>query len=186
MGLDERIGTEFLSPGLGYGGSCFPKDVASLYYQCDEAGVVGAGLLEEVEIQNKMAVQRARDTVRGVPFPARRIAVLGRAFKPGTSDTRDSQAVRLADELMADGYDVVVHDPEADPGPYESAPSVMNAVFGADLVVIATAWPEYLKVNWLLAAAYMNRCWMYDPWNFIGPETARDAGMHYIGTGGHE
>lgn len=189
VGLDERIGTGFLAPGLGYGGSCLPKDVASLQAQYPTS------LLDAVSFENGITMDRAVITVRHLVPPlvpeiptARktRVAILGMSFKPGADDLRCSRPLEFALRIADMGYEVVTHDPVADAS--EILPSVRNvdeACTGADLVIVATAWDEYRDLPWEQVADSMRTPRLYDPWNFIGPEIAAKAGLAYTGTGGH-
>ncbi|MER7773259.1 UDP-glucose/GDP-mannose dehydrogenase family protein [Kitasatospora sp. NPDC096140] len=153
MGLDKRIGHAGMRPGLGYGGGCLPKDVAAFAYAAGEMGAaVAAGLLDAVQAVNRgrqhaavaLITQALNSDVRG-----RTIAFLGGAFKAGTSDVRDSPALRLADRLHQLGATVRLFDPEAQDNARRTHPhlafadSALDATHEADLVVIATEWPAF-------------------------------------------
>ena len=152
IGTDERIGSAFLFPGPGYGGSCFPKDVKALVRTARDCGN-DLRILESVEAVNESQKERLfhklRQALRG-HLDGKRIAVWGLAFKPNTDDMRDSPALTLIDQLLAAGARVIVHDPAAmDEGrrrlgdTVEFADSSYDAIAGADALVVVTDWNEY-------------------------------------------
>lgn len=153
---DQRIGWEFLNPGVGYGGSCFPKDIRALIDQANSAGA-DCGLLERIDEVNERqkqvmpqaVVDHFDQDVRG-----RRIAVWGLAFKPGTDDIRESPSLALIEQLLAQGAQVTVHDPEA----MENVRAVFgdsilyfddkfDAAWSADALVVMTDWSEYRELD---------------------------------------
>jgi len=157
LGLDKRIGPEFLSPGIGYGGGCLPKDTRAFMARARELGVTeSAALLREVDATNMrqrsrtvdLAAQMLDDRLAGA-----RVAVLGAAFKAGSDDVRDSPALDVATTLCARGAHVVVHDPQALDNVRRTRPQlgtaedVEQAVTGAELVLVLTEWPEYASLD---------------------------------------
>ncbi|MGH8910887.1 MAG: UDP-glucose dehydrogenase family protein, partial [Acidimicrobiia bacterium] len=148
MGRDHRIGPHFLKPGPGYGGSCFPKDTEALIGVAEDAGydfkllkaVIEADASQRLRVIDKIR-QAAGGGLRG-----RRIAIWGLAFKAGTDDVRESPSLRIARSLHSDGADVVFFDPEATSEEFGSAPTALEAVRDADVLVIATEWPEFVDV----------------------------------------
>ncbi len=152
LALDPRIGSAMLDAGLGFGGSCIPKDIRALLARGLELGVADAQLLREVEAINIRRRQRvlglARQTLGG-SVAGHRIAVWGAAYKPGTDDVRDSPALAVARELAAAGATVVVHDPKALPAVADEAPDLQRcadleaALDGAQLLLHLTDWPDY-------------------------------------------
>ncbi|MFI6595022.1 UDP-glucose dehydrogenase family protein [Nonomuraea sp. NPDC050536] len=153
IGIDKRIGHGGMRPGIGYGGGCLPKDVAAFTHRIDELGAHEAHrLLSAVESVNASRARAAVELVEkahGGPIAGRTIAVLGAAFKAGTSDVRDSPALRLAAGLVERGAVPVIYDPEALEAAREFHPefayadTAIHAVTGADLVVLGTEWPEF-------------------------------------------
>ncbi|HLT60679.1 MAG TPA: UDP binding domain-containing protein, partial [Microlunatus sp.] len=154
LGLDKRIGREHLSPGLGFGGGCFPKDIRALAVRADELGVPTlSGLISSVEMINaaqrsqvaELAVEQLGGDVTG-----KKVAVLGAAFKPGTDDTRDSPALTVADQLHRHGARVEIYDPQARLTPREGftqVADVTSAVRDADIVLHLTEWPEFRDLD---------------------------------------
>ncbi len=150
LGLDERIGRGHLSPGLGFGGGCFPKDIRALAVRADELGVeVLSSLIESVEaINNAQRIELAELAIDQVGGDIRnkKAAVLGATFKPGTDDTRDSPALTVADYLHERGAIVEVYDPQARLAPrddFTQVGSIDEAVRDADIVLHLTEWPEF-------------------------------------------
>jgi UDPglucose 6-dehydrogenase len=192
MGLDERIGPHFLRAGLGYGGSCFPKDVDAFIHlaaQVDER----FGLLEEVRDINVRQRAHVLDKLRGELWhlQGKSIAVLGAAFKPGTDDLRESPALHLARELLAEGAEVRVYDPVALPAVEreDAAPGavlhddVEKALDGAHAAIVATEWPEVRAVAPARFVELLAYPIVVDARNALDPEAMRAAGLQYHGIG---
>jgi UDPglucose 6-dehydrogenase len=185
MGLDERIGPRFLNAGLGWGGSCFPKDILALIKTASEYGYAPRILKSALEVnddQRRIALEvllRYLKIIRGA-----RIGVLGIAFKPNTDDVRDSAALEVIRMLSERDAVVVAYDPMIPdiPGvrtvsdPYE----VAN---GADAIILATAWPEFLALDLDKLRARANGNLFFDGRNVLDPSAVRRAGFHYIGIG---
>ncbi len=185
IGLDHRIGPHFLRPGPGFGGSCFPKDTRALLSTAREVGY-GFPLLESVLSTNAYQATRVVDRVaREIGrLVGRRVAVWGVAFKAGTDDVRESPAVRMIDEFVQRGADVVVFDPVAPvPAGVEAAGSALEAVKGADALVVATEWPEFTTVDLSEVAAAMSGDLVLDARNLLDPAAATTAGLRYRGIG---
>jgi UDPglucose 6-dehydrogenase len=191
MGADRRIGSSFLRPGLGFGGSCFPKDVAALKQLAGNSGYhfqLLASVIEVNELQKRRVVGvLAR---RLGPLAGRRVALLGLAFKPGTDDVREATSLVLAARLAAEGVDLVVHDPVVGPGvtallPFGTrrAATAAEAVRGADAAVIVTEWPEYAGLLDAGTAASMARPLLVDGRNLLDPAAAAAAGYEWTGIG---
>jgi UDPglucose 6-dehydrogenase len=187
IGHDRRIGKSFLRAGVGFGGSCFPKDSLALKQLAANSGYhfqVLNAVIEVNELQKRRVVGKLSEllgTLRG-----KRIALLGLAFKPNTDDTREAPAFVLAGRLLAEGADVVVWDPVASSdGLYgvEQVESVDRAAEGADAVVLVTEWPELADVDWGAIAATMRRTVFVDGRNMLDPETMRAAGFRYDAIG---
>ncbi|WP_101294986.1 UDP-glucose 6-dehydrogenase AglM [Halegenticoccus soli] len=153
IGLDDRIGERFLRSGVGWGGSCFPKDVSALVAAAREVGY-DPQLLEAAVAVNDEQPRRLLDLLAGrVDVPGARIAVLGLAFKPGTDDVRHSRAIPVIESLLDRGADVVAYDPAAAGNmralfpDVEYAPSAAGALRGADGAVVLTDWEEFATLD---------------------------------------
>ncbi|MBO1332905.1 UDP-glucose/GDP-mannose dehydrogenase family protein [Streptomyces sp. VRA16 Mangrove soil] len=157
VGADSRIGPHFLDPGLGFGGSCFPKDIRAFAARAEELGAGEAvAFLHEVDRintrQRRRTVERARRLLGGT-FAGRRVGVLGAAFKPGSDDVRDSPALAVATAVRAQGAAVRVHDPQALDNARAVCPDltytldIPKACEDADLVLHLTQWPEYRAID---------------------------------------
>ena len=153
IGLDGRIARPFLDSGLGWGGSCFPKDVAAIVAAAREAGYEPPMLNAATEVNDLQPRRMLRLLERHVDPEGARVAVLGLAFKPGTDDVRNSRAVPLVEGLVDRGASVVVHDPVAVENargslpPVEEAADAADALEGADACLVATDWPEYADLS---------------------------------------
>jgi len=157
LGHDARIGRRFLSPGLGYGGGCLPKDIRGFRATAADLGadslVSWLGTVDEINLgRRERVVELARSAV-GESLAGRRVAVLGVAFKPNSDDVRDSPSLAVCDRLAAEGAIVSVHDPVAMPTAAAKrpalryAPSVSEAAEGADLVLHLTEWSDYRAID---------------------------------------
>jgi UDPglucose 6-dehydrogenase len=157
LGYDARIGRRFLSPGLGYGGGCLPKDVRAFRATASALGVDSlVSLLTTVDAINlgrrERVIALARQAAGGA-LDGRRVAVLGVAFKPNCDDVRDSPSLAICDRLVAEGAIVSVHDPVAMPNAAKKqpglvyAPSISEAAEGADLVLHLTEWSDYQAID---------------------------------------
>ena len=185
MGRDHRIGPHFLKPGPGYGGSCFPKDTEALIGVAEDAGydfkllksVIEADASQRIRVVDKIR-QAAGGGLRG-----RRIAMWGLAFKAGTDDVRESPALRVARALQRDGADVVVFDPEATSSEVTSASSAVEAARDADVLVVATEWPEFAEVDLAQVRKVMRGHRIVDTRNLLEPAHVRQVGFDYVGMG---
>jgi UDPglucose 6-dehydrogenase len=185
LATDPRIGSSFLGPGLGYGGSCFPKDTQALSSFSLRGGYDFRLLKAVIEVN---AAQRFKllDQLEAVlgGFEGSRIALLGLRFKPGTDDVRESIGLELALELQARGATVQVHDPLVKSvAGFEIAASLELACTDANAVLIATAWPEYVHVNWSEIGKTMRTRVMLDGRNAVESERITRAGFVYLGVG---
>jgi UDPglucose 6-dehydrogenase len=193
MGLDARIGSSFLRPGLGFGGSCFPKDVAALKQLAGNSGYhfqLLSAVIEVNELQKRRAVAKLKRHLGSLRD--RRIALWGLAFKPDTDDMREASSVVLAARLVAEGaevagYDPVISDAQAAallPRGIQLAESALNAARGADAVVVVTEWPEFVAPfadGSLLAV--MRTPLVIDGRNLLDPAATRASGFTYEGVG---
>jgi UDPglucose 6-dehydrogenase len=188
MGLDHRLGPYFLRAGIGFGGSCFPKDVSALKQLAGNSGYhfqLLSAVIEVNELQKRRVVaklQRHLGSLRG-----RTIALLGLAFKPGTDDTREASSLVLSSRLLAEGANVRGWDPIADasrlPHGIEIVESVLDAVRDADAAVVVTEWPELSGLASEEVRRAMKNPLIVDGRNLLDPEHVRRAGFAYEGVG---
>ena len=185
VGLDHRIGPHFLQPGPGYGGSCFPKDTLALIGVAEDAGYdfkLLKAVIEADEEQRRRVAAKVRMAAGG-GLRGRRIAMWGVAFKAGTDDVRESPATRIARLLIEEGADVVSYDPEAHSPDIRHADSALEAVEGADVLLIATEWPEFAMVDLASVASRMRGHRIVDARNLLDPKAVRAEGLDYWGLG---
>jgi len=191
IGYDQRIGTKFLSPGIGYGGSCFPKDVRALEQLAVERDYP-APLLHAVELVNRRQVERTvmkfERELGGLS--GRVVAVLGLAFKPNTDDIRDAPALAIIQRLLDRGAVVRAHDPIANGAASEVLGQAValhddmyDAIDGADAVLLATEWNEFRTLDFTRCAQAMRGDLVVDGRNIFDPEKVRAAGLRYLGIG---
>jgi UDPglucose 6-dehydrogenase len=189
MGLDSRIGSKYLKAGIGYGGSCFPKDVSFLKLLAGNSGynfqLVNA-VIEVNELQKRRIVSKLQKHL-GSRLSDKRIALLGLAFKPNTDDMRDAPSVILASRLQAEGAEVRGWDPVAAPGELmkgvEIHQTVLDAVRDADAAVIVTEWDELRELGSPEVREAMRNPLIIDGRNLLDPEAVREAGFAYEGIG---
>ncbi len=190
MGLDSRIGSSFLRAGIGYGGSCFPKDVSALKMLAGNTGYhfqLLTSVIEVNELQKRRVVGKLEKHLGSLL--GKRIALLGLAFKPDTDDMREASSLVLAARLQGEGAEVVAYDPVAVErasellGTVEMAESAEIALDGADAAVLVTEWAEFAELDWAAAAARMNRALLVDGRNFLDGEALVGAGFEYEGIG---
>jgi UDPglucose 6-dehydrogenase len=190
MGLDQRIGPSFLKPGVGYGGSCFPKDVSALKQLAGNSGYhfqLLTAVIEVNELQKRRVVGKLHKHLGSLV--GRRVALLGLAFKPNTDDMREASSLVLAGRLQADGAVVRAYDPVAVEEArklmvgVEFAGSAAEALAGADAAVLVTEWPEFCELDWTLAARSMRGRLVVDGRNCLDPSVVSAAGLTYEGIG---
>jgi UDPglucose 6-dehydrogenase len=190
MGLDERIGTSFLRAGIGYGGSCFPKDVSALKMLAGNTGYhfqLLTSVIEVNELQKRRVVGKLEKHLGSLI--GKRVALLGLAFKPDTDDMREASSLVLAARLQGEGAEVVGYDPVAAEraasllGSVEMATSALEALEGADAAVLVTEWREFAELDWGTVAERMARPLLVDGRNFLDPEKLIAAGFEYEGIG---
>jgi UDPglucose 6-dehydrogenase len=188
IGMDHRIGRDFLNAGIGYGGSCFPKDIAAFITISERLGTP-LNLLKEVQRINNAQKERFLKAIRETLWVLRekRIAVWGLTFKPDTDDVRSSVAIELVANLLREGANVVAYDPKgmqkaraikaiADA---EFASSALDAVTDAEALIIATEWNEFANVDLAVVKEKMRTPIVFDGRNLLDPETMRRLGFHY-------
>ncbi|HWM64750.1 MAG TPA: UDP-glucose/GDP-mannose dehydrogenase family protein [Solirubrobacterales bacterium] len=190
MGLDQRIGSSFLRAGIGYGGSCFPKDVSALKMLAGNTGYhfqLLNAVIEVNELQKRRVVGKLQSRLGSLT--GRRVALLGLAFKPHTDDMREASSLVLAARLQGEGAEVVAHDPVAMDAARDLLDGValcdspLDALEGADAAVLVTEWPQFAELDWVAAAGRMARPLIVDGRNFLDPGTLRAAGFEYEGVG---
>ncbi|MBV9796899.1 MAG: UDP-glucose/GDP-mannose dehydrogenase family protein [Solirubrobacterales bacterium] len=190
MGLDHRIGTHFLKPGIGFGGSCFPKDVSALKQLAGNSGYhfqLLTAVIEVNELQKRRVMGKLQKHLGSLV--GRTVALLGLAFKANTDDMREASSLVLAARLQADGAQVRAYDPVAEKEArklmvgVEFADSALEAVAGADACIIVTEWPEFSELDWTEVARRMPGRLVVDGRNFLDPDAVRAAGFAYEGIG---
>jgi len=192
IGADKRIGRSFLNAGLGYGGSCFPKDIAA-FIAISEALGVPFTLLKEVQRINKDQKERFLKGLRDALWVLRekKIAVWGLTFKPDTDDVRSSVAIELINDLLREGAHVTAYDPKGMERAAEGkmvegarlANSALEAVDGAEALVLATEWAEFENVDLREVKKRMMTPMIFDGRNLFDPGTMKDLGFTYRGIG---
>ena len=190
MGLDQRIGSHFLKPGIGFGGSCFPKDVSALKQLAGNSGYhfqLLTAVIEVNELQKRRVVAKLQKHLGSLV--GRRVALLGVAFKANTDDMREASSLVLAARLQADGATVSAYDPVAETEArrlmtgVQFSPSALDAVRGADACVLVTEWPEFAQLDWVQVREAMAGDLLVDGRNFADRDAALAAGLTYEGVG---
>jgi UDPglucose 6-dehydrogenase len=187
MGLDPRIGSQFLRPGLGWGGSCFPKDTRALQCIADGMGYDFLVLRAAIE-QNERQLRRFAAAIESALPHGSSVGLLGLAFKAGTADTRQSPAIALARQLLSAGLVVNAYDPAVrefadDPG-VRVCSSIVEACTAADAIVIATEWPDFAGMDLRALRRVTRGEMLFDGRSLISPESAVTAGFRYAGPAG--
>jgi UDPglucose 6-dehydrogenase len=188
VGLDRRIGSAFLRAGIGYGGSCFPKDSLALKQLAANSGYhfqLLTAVIEVNELQKRRVIGKLQNrlgTLRG-----KTVALLGLAFKPNTDDVREAPSLVLAGRLVSEGAEVRAWDPVADGAAALPRATIcaepLEALAGADAAVLVTEWPQLAELDWSEAAARMRNPLLIDGRNMLDPATMRAAGFTYEGIG---
>jgi UDPglucose 6-dehydrogenase len=190
MGLDDRIGPKFLQAGIGFGGSCFPKDVTALKQLAGNSGYhfqLLNAVIEVNELQKRRVISKLQKHLGSLV--GKEIALLGLAFKPNTDDMREASSLVLSARLQGAGARVRAYDPVAEAEArklirgVEFASTAQEAIDGADAVVLVTEWPEFKTLDLSAAAASMRGSLLVDGRNFIDPDAAHSAGLVYEAIG---
>ena len=190
MGLDERIGPHFLRPGIGFGGSCFPKDVNALKLLAGNSGYhfqLLNSVIEVNELQKRRVVSKLTKNLGSLV--GKRITLLGLAFKPDTDDMREASSLVLSARLRGEGAEVVAYDPVAMSNARSLLPGVemsrtaQEALADSDAAVLVTEWSEFKEIDWTEAADRMRRPLLIDGRNFLDAGKLRSAGFLYEGIG---
>jgi UDPglucose 6-dehydrogenase len=190
MGLDRRIGHHFLKPGIGFGGSCFPKDVSALKQLAGNSGYhfqLLTAVIEVNELQKRRVVGKLQKHLGSLV--GKKIALLGLAFKANTDDMREASSLVLSARLQADGAHVSAYDPIAEdearklmPG-VDFADSALEALSGADACIVVTEWPEFAELDWSAVRGRMAGGLVVDGRNFADRGAVTEAGFIYEGIG---
>jgi UDPglucose 6-dehydrogenase len=190
MGMDDRIGPKFLRPGIGFGGSCFFKDVSALKQLAGNSGYhfqLLSSVIDVNDLQKRRVI--AKLTKHLGSLSGKRVALLGLAFKPDTDDMRDASSLVVAARLQNEGARVAAFDPVAEETArpllpdVEMSASALDALEGADAAVLVTEWPEFGEIDWADAARRMRTALIVDGRNFLEPEVLRAAGFTYESIG---
>ncbi len=190
MGLDERIGPKFLQAGLGYGGSCFTKDVSALKLLAGNSGYhfqLLNAVIEVNELQKRRVVAKLERQLG--ELAGKRVALLGLAFKPNTDDMRGASSLVLAARLLAEGAQVRAYDPIAEQEARRLMPQLdyadgaIDALTDADAMVLVTEWPQFVALDWSEVARAMRGTLVIDGRNALDGEAVRAAGLTYEGIG---
>jgi UDPglucose 6-dehydrogenase len=190
MGLDDRIGPKFLRAGIGWGGSCFSKDVSALKQLAANTGYhfqLLNAVIEVNELQKRRVINKLKDHLGDLA--GKRVVLLGLAFKPETDDMRGASSIVMAARLQAEGAEVIGYDPVATERAREVLPGVtfaesaMDALDGADAAILVTEWPEFARLDWAEVAKRMGTPLLVDGRNFLEPGTIAGAGIAYEAIG---
>ncbi len=188
-GMDPRIGPLFLKPGLGFGGSCLPKDVKALRHRAKRDGYPARLMSATLAVNDDQPLEAVRLLERSLgSLPGKRVAVLGLAFKGGVNDVRDSRAVPLITALLSKGASVVAYDPLAMSAFIELMPTIAyessaaSCIEGADGCVVQAEWPEFRKLG-KAEFGRMRSPVVVDGRRYLDPAKVRRAGATYLGIG---
>ncbi len=191
MGLDKRIGSKFLHPGPGFGGSCFPKDTKALAQIGAEAGSPIRLVETVIRVNDERKIAAAKKIIQACDGSVKnkKIALLGTAFKPETDDLRDAPSLTIIEELLAQGADIHFHDPVAAEGTSKLFPQITacsdpyETLKGADAVAIITEWDRYRALDLILVKSLLKSPVFIDFRNIYKRSDAEKIGLTYIGTG---
>jgi UDPglucose 6-dehydrogenase len=192
MGSDSRIGPRFLNPGIGYGGSCFPKDVLAFRSLAASVGY-DFGILTQVSEVNEDQKRRFVSKVREAVWTLRgkKLGVLGLAFKGGTDDCRESPAIDIVKRLRTEGAEIVAYDPVAmqrarallADDSISFAQNAYEVCDGAHALLVLTEWPDFAMMDWTRVRHLLKLPIVLDGKNHLDPVAVRSAGLHYFGVG---
>lgn len=191
MGLDHRIGHQYMKPGLGFGGSCFPKDTLSLLQTAKKVGAGGELIEAVINVNNQQNLQLVRKAkARFGSLQGRKVALLGLAFKPNTDDIRNSVALLLAKELLTEGAFVTVYDPVAIENTkkvlgdtIQYSPSIEAAILDTEMVFIATDWDEIKNYPLRQYVDLMRTPILFDGWNCYPLDVVANHSIEYYSIG---
>ncbi|MEH7156540.1 UDP-glucose dehydrogenase family protein [Neobacillus drentensis] len=187
IGLDHRINPHFLKAGMGYGGSCFPKDVNALIYTAQQQGTPLSILEAVVNVNAEQPIyfiEKIKQALGG-ELKNKTIAVLGLSFKANTDDTRESPSFTLIERLLAEKAIVKTHDPMVKSGVPHQMLTIEETVTGADALVLATDWKEYKKLHWESVKPLMKQPVIFDGRNMLDKDQVQKLGFYYFGISNH-
>ncbi|WP_082797546.1 UDP-glucose dehydrogenase family protein [Neobacillus drentensis] len=187
IGLDHRINPHFLKAGMGYGGSCFPKDVNALIQTAKELGNPLSILEAVVKVNAEQPVyfiEKIKQSL-GADLKNKTIAVLGLSFKANTDDIRESPSLVLIDKLLEEQATIKTHDPIVKTGAPHQFPTIEATVASADALVICTDWDDYKYLNWLSLKPIMKQPYIFDGRNMLDREKVEKLGFYYFGVANH-
>ncbi|WP_052329728.1 UDP-glucose dehydrogenase family protein [Thermicanus aegyptius] len=190
MGSDRRIGPHFLKAGIGFGGSCFPKDAFALMHMAREAGVPVPMVEAMMETNDRIPDRIVHRLLSLLPIKARRITLLGLTFKPGTDDLRDSPSLKVISHLAKYPYTLRAYDPLVKEGtPHPALHSValtstiQEAIEGTEAILLLTEWPEFKEADWIRLRRLVSHPLFIDGRNCLDEEKMKKAGFQYIRIG---
>ena len=202
IGSDQRIGRKFLTPGPGFGGSCFKKDILNLVYLCRFYGLENvANYWEQIMLLNNWQKKRISSLVVQKLFGTvtnKKIVMLGFSFKSNTNDTRESPAIEIAKDLIENGANILINDPKVSKlqisselkvcelekdkisnGNWTFESDVYKASENADAIIVVTEWEEYKTINWNLVSSLMRKpAWLFDTRNVVSKEQIKKTGIN--------
>ncbi|WP_407886703.1 UDP binding domain-containing protein, partial [Scytonema sp. NUACC26] len=191
IGLDSRIGNKFLNAGIGWGGSCFPKDVAALIHTADDYGYEAQLMKAAVSVnerQRLIAIEKLQQALK--ILKGKSVGLLGLTFKPDTDDMRDAPALNIIEQLNRLGAKVKAYDPiVSQTGMRHGLTGVLvetdaeRLADGCDALVLVTEWEQFKNLDYAKMATLMSHPVMVDGRNYLDPETMIRAGFQYIGVG---
>lgn len=190
IGLDERIGRQFLKPGIGFGGSCFPKDISAYKKTLEILGIDNT-LIHAIERINLEAVRRFSHKIEKELWvlDGKQIGVLGLAFKPDTDDIRNSPALKIIESLKKEGAKIIAYDPQAMVNAKKEIPEIeyadnpYQAAAGSEALVICTDWREFKNLDLARIKNLMATPTIFDGRNIFNPEEMKKLGFKYFGVG---
>lgn len=192
MGSDARIGNRFLFPGIGYGGSCFPKDVNALVKSSDEADYnfkILKSVLDINKKQKKSLIPKIKNYFNG-DLKGKKVAIWGLAFKPNTDDIREAPSIDIINELLLEEVSIAAYDPEAMPNmkriygeKIDFCQDAYSALKGADCLVVCTEWSEFISPSFDRIKDLMNNATVFDGRNIFDLEVMKNHEFHYESVG---
>lgn len=187
IGLDHRIGQQFLRAGMGYGGSCFPKDVSALIKMAKDKEMPLSILECVVKVNGEQPLYLINKikAALGSDLKNKTIAILGLAFKANTDDTRESPSLILMDQLLVEQAKIRAHDPIVKMETVPQCGTIEETLKGADAVVICTDWNEYKNLDWQNLKPLMAQPYIFDGRNMIDKNKIESLGFHYMGVANH-
>jgi len=190
MGMDKRIGPDFLQAGIGYGGSCFPKDIKALLalaFDMDTPMPILQAVKDINETQSQWFMKKVKQELGNLE--EKRIAILGLTFKPKTDDIREAPALKVIDYLLKNKASVTAYDPQGSEHVKKIYPTVtytptpLQALEDADAVLLLTEWQEILDIDWECAKSIISNPLLFDGRNALSPSNMMKLGYRYFGVG---